>query len=378
MRITHLTASTFFGGPERQMLGLAHALSAPYQTSFVSFSEGGRCGAFLREVAHAGFEALALAHDTPRLGRATRELTAALRDLETDILCCHGYKANFVGRAAARRLGVPAVAVSRGWTGETLRVRLYETLDRVHLRWMDHVVCVSQAQAARVERAGVPRTQITVVPNAIDVKRFAEPRTENRALLTALFARPPAFLVGAAGRLSPEKGFDVLIDAARDFRDADVGFALFGDGALRRSLERRIQEADLGGRFVLAGFRDDLDALLPALDAFVLPSFTEGLPNVVLEACAAGVPVIATAVGGTPEVIAHDVTGLLVPPGDAAALTEAVREMVETPSRRHALASAGRACVAAGFAFPAQARQYARLFERLGNCRPAVLEEAPC
>src|SRR4051812_36187577 len=115
MIVVHLTASTLFGGPERQMLGLAHALAAPCRSAFLSFAEGGHCHAFLDEARRQGFLAQALQHDTPHLLGAVRELGELLGDLRADVLCCHGYKANLLGRLAARRLRVPVVAVSRGW-----------------------------------------------------------------------------------------------------------------------------------------------------------------------------------------------------------------------------------------------------------------------
>src|SRR5262249_27491450 len=119
--VVHLTASTFLGGPERQMLGLANALSAEYRTAFVLFPEGGRCRPFVGEVGHQGFEAAAPTHDTPWVRAAVRELVGRLGVLGADMLCCHGYKANLLGRPAARRAGIPAVAVSRGWTGESFK-----------------------------------------------------------------------------------------------------------------------------------------------------------------------------------------------------------------------------------------------------------------
>src|SRR5260370_21675326 len=111
MKIAHLTASTFFGGPERQMLGLARTLPPAFETAVLSFSEGGRCHAFLGNVRKAGFEGIALRADTPRFGAAVAELAAQLGRVGTQVLCCHGYKANILGRVAARRLGIPAVAV---------------------------------------------------------------------------------------------------------------------------------------------------------------------------------------------------------------------------------------------------------------------------
>ncbi|MCE9532829.1 MAG: glycosyltransferase [Planctomycetes bacterium] len=118
MHLVHLRASTFFGGPERQMLGLAKALPESYRTTFLSFSEGGRCSEFLDQVHAAGFEGQALRNDTPRLRSAIRELTLFLKIRGASVLICHGYKSNLLGRIAAKRVGIPAVAVSRGWTGE--------------------------------------------------------------------------------------------------------------------------------------------------------------------------------------------------------------------------------------------------------------------
>jgi glycosyltransferase involved in cell wall biosynthesis len=366
--VVHLTASTFFGGPERQMLGLARSLPGVYRSVFVSFAEGGRCRAFLEEARRQGFKAVALEHDTPHLLAATRELADLLGRSRVRVLCCHGYKAGLLGRVAARRRHIPVVSVSRGWTGESLRVRVYEALERLNLRWMDRVVCVSEGQAARVRRAGVPAGQTLVIPNAIQAERFAHPDPEYRERLREFFPRPPRRVVGAAGGLSPEMGFGVLIDAAARVADADpdTGFVLFGDGPLRAPLAQQIKAAGLGEQFVLAGFRHDLDCFLPFLDLLVLPSFTEGMPNVVLEAFAAGVPVVATAVGGTPEVIEEGKSGYLVPPGDPAALARRIRDALAAEGGGLSLGRRGRERVLRQFTFAAQAERYQELFEELG------------
>ena len=120
---------------------------------------------------------------------------------------------------------------------------------------------------------------------------------------------------------------------------------------------------------MLPGFRDDLDALLPAFDVLALPSYTEGLPNVVLEAFAAAVPVVATAVGGTPEVIDDGVSGSLVPAGDPVALANRLLDLLADEGRRQAMGAAGRQCVRESFTFAAQARRYLQLFDELTNVR---------
>jgi glycosyltransferase involved in cell wall biosynthesis len=369
MNIVHLTASTFLGGPERQMLGLAHHLPPEDTSSFLSFAEGGRSRAFLTAVRRDGFEAVALANDTPRFFKAIREIAETLGRLQADVLLCHGYKANLLGRRAARRCGIPAVAVSRGWTGESFRVRWYERLDRFHLRWMDHVVCVSNAQSLRVRRAGVRPERVTVIPNAVDAERFTDPDPRYRAKLERYFRTPRSRIIAAAGRLSPEKGFHVLVEAAARLLENDptLGFILFGQGDCRAHLLEQVRAAGLGGAFVLGGFRSDLERFMPHLDLFVLPSFTEGMPNVVLEAFAGGVPVVATAVGGTPEVVEDGVSGHLVPPGDPDALAEAIHTALSSDDNLRELGFQGRQRVLENYSFSFQAAGYRALFAQL--CR---------
>jgi glycosyltransferase involved in cell wall biosynthesis len=379
MNIVHLTASTFYGGPERQMLGLARALAARCRTTFFLFAEGGRGRAFAGEVRRHEFEPVELANDTPHLCLAIRELTEHLRHRRTDVLCCHGYKANLLGRIAARRHGIPAVAVSRGWTGESFRVRLYERLDRWNLRWMDRVVCVSEGQADKVRRAGVPAERVAVIRNAVRADRFVRPDPGRRLALERMFPRRPCRIVGAAGRLSPEKGFGVLVEAAARIDDPTIGFVLFGDGPQRRATKQRIAALGLTDRFVLAGFRGDLDQFMPFFDVLALPSFTEGLPNVVLEALAAGVPVVATAVGGTPEVVDDGASGYLVPPGDVSALARRIGDVLVRHDRPQMMGLRGRQRILDDFTFEAQARQYLLLFESLTGRldRSAEAQERP-
>ena len=383
MKIVHLTASSFFGGPERQMLGLASALSEEYETSFVSFSESGRCRAFLNEVMQSGFTGIELANDSPRLLRCVREVSDVLRESRADILISHGYKSNLLGRVAARRVGIPIVSVSRGWTGENLKVRLYDALDKFHLRFMDRIVCVSKGQADRVYRTDVAPGRVQIIRNAARLHQVGQASrpvpglTGREACPTMGNEEGP--LVLAAGRLSPEKGFHVLVQSARLILEKvpDVRFVLFGNGAERPRLERLVAELGLQDHFHMPGFCDHLDSLIPSADVVVLPSFTEGLPNVALEASAAGVPVVATAVGGTPEVVEDGVTGFLVPAGDPCALAERVTALLSNTRLARHFGEAGRQRMIDHFSFEAQAKAYQELFAELVANRSSV-EETAC
>jgi glycosyltransferase involved in cell wall biosynthesis len=383
MRIVHLATSPFFGGPERLMLELTRCLPESCRSAFVLFPDKGKSQAFRQVLLDQGQETITLTRDTPHLPAMVRELASRLREWGADVLCCHGYKADIVGLRAARRAGVPVIAMSHGWTAETWKVRAYEALDRACLGRMDRVVCVSEGQVEKVRRAGVRPDRVTIIRNAVRAERFDRVDPANRQELERMFPQPPERIVGSAGRLSPEKGFGVLVEAAALVAESDpgVGFIHFGDGPLRQAIRRRIAELGLERRFILAGLRDDLDRFLPHWDLSVLPSFTEGLPTVVLEAYAAGVPVVATAVGGTPEAVDDGVDGYLVPAGEPTVLARRILDVLGDDDRRREMGRRGRGRIRTEFTFGVQARRFLGLCERLAGRRrgPGASEGAvPC
>ena len=292
LNVVHLTDSPFFGGPERQILGLSQTLPAHIQTTVLCFREHGSCLPFLRELESVGTAADMLDHGTPRYAKMISDIRRQLRALECDLLICHGYKADILGLVAARIAGIPVVSVSRGWTAHTRKVRLNEAADRRCLRFMDAVICVSNGQAEKVRRAGVPARRVRVVRNAIDHERFESADSRYRGGLRDFFSDGVDSVEIAVGRLSPEKGFDHFIAAAeRVLREIPrVGFLLIGDGPSRAALEHQIAAAGIAARVVLTGFRTDVDLIMLQADVLAQSSHTEGLPNVILEACAAGIP----------------------------------------------------------------------------------------
>ena len=354
------------------MLGLAQSLAPAVQSVFLLFSESGRHRAFLQEIRNHNFLGIELSQNTPHFWAMVCEISGELRRERVDLLSCAGYKADLLGLWAARRARIPVYGVSHGWTAATAKVRVYETLDRISLQLMDRVVCVSERQAAKVRSAGVRQDRIDVIRNAVRTENLQSPDSDHEGKLRALFLNPPRWLVGAAGRLSREKGFGVLITAAAEVIRScpDVGFVLFGDGPLCAELEYLVADSGLSNKFVLAGFHPDVTRFLPHLDLVVLPSFTEGLPVIVLEAFAAGVPVVATAVGGTPEVVVDRVNGFLVPPGDPVALASRILDVLGLGGARKAMGERGRDRVRAEFTFEAQALRYKQLFQELTEgCR---------
>jgi len=371
-------ASPFVGGPERQMLGLAASLPSEYRSVFLSFSEQGQCRPLLTEARRLGLEAVELEQNFPHVLRSAREIAGHLRRLGAELICASGYKPDIVGSMAARMAGVPLISIAHGWTGATWRVRLYEKVDRRVMRRADRTVCVSARQAERARSAGVPSERVVVIHNAIEVDRAHEASPRYRDRLQSLFPRTPELIVGAAGRLSPEKGFCHFVDAAEIVARTHprVGFVLFGEGPLRDDIAEQIRARGLSQQFVLPGFRSDLAEFLPHLDLLVLPSLTEGLPVIVLEAFAAGVPVVATAVGGTPEVVVDGRCGYLVRASSADALAARICDLVARPAMRAEMGAYAREHVAAHFSRRQQSLAYQAVFDEvLGGVKSPAVEQ---
>ena len=248
LRIAHVTASPNFGGVERLILEISRSLQRTkgVEHLLASFPEGGNAEPFLREVEKAGFTAYGFKKDMPHLVAATFELTRLLQQHKIQILCAHGHKARMLGWFAAKRLRIPIIGISHGWTGECKRVQLYDRIDKWMHRRMDHIVCVSQGQADKVIRFGTPADRVSVIYNAVRMERFDAPSDiAFRHRLESMFPNKPKLIVGAAGRLSPEKGFDVFVNAVKQILTepqpvgcGNIGVVIFGDGFLREALQK--------------------------------------------------------------------------------------------------------------------------------------------
>ncbi|MDR1268749.1 MAG: glycosyltransferase family 4 protein [Planctomycetaceae bacterium] len=373
LKIVHLTASPFLGGPERVILDVIRTqleLGFDVENQVISFREQGGCEPLIRELNQNGFNGTILEHDMPHLVAAYNDLVRFFRHEKTNLVCAHGHKSRLLGWLAARRVGIPIVGVSHGWTWQDWKTSLYERLDQWVHRRMDKVVCVSQGQADKVIQTGTPKNRVLVIHNAINPSRFSETSDFSyRQQLQEFFETTPQWIVGAAGRLSPEKGFDVLVEAVRliaeETPELSFGVVLFGEGFLRKSLQDQINHAGLANRFKMVGFTSELDKFLPHFDLFVQSSRTEGFPCVNLEAMAAGVPVLATAVGGVPEQIVSGETGFLVPPNDPISLANNLRQLLENEPLRRLFAKQGQQKTFTEFTCRKQAEKYWELFQNL-------------
>lgn len=296
-----------------------------------------------------------------------RRAAEACRRLGVDVWHGHDYKTNVLGLLVARRRPMRLVSTVHGWVHHTRVTPLYYAVDRWALRRYERVVCVSPDLVDRCGRAGVAQERLVLIENAIDTDRFRRRRAPHAAK-QALGLPAEGLLIGAVGRLSPEKGFDRLIAVLGEMVDAGLPIqgVILGEGGERNALQRQIDAHGLRERVRLVGFQPDPAPWFEAMDAYALSSLREGLPNVVLEAMALGTPVVATRVAGVPRLIEHGESGLVVPPGDNAALREGLTRLVGDPALRERLAREGRRVVEARYSFAARMDKMAQVYKGLG------------
>lgn len=343
--ILHLRASSGLAGPERWLLETAPPLAAEgFRIATALFERRpGATDAILAEARDRGIEAFAVA-DRSRFGGATvARVAEETRRSAAAALHAHDIRSNWMALAAVRQSARPAFATVHLHTRGSLPLRLYRWVDLARLHRFARVFAVSESVAREIA-PWVPRERLRVVRNGVDAARLDERARREVGAARALFAaagRGP-WLV-AAGRLARQKGLDRLIRALALGGGAldRARVALLGGGPERAALGRRAERANIAERLLWLGERRDVAGFLAAADVVVLPSRQEGLPFVALEAMALGRPLVATAVGGVPELLSSEREGWLVR-GGAAALAAALREALGDPGEATRRGSAGR------------------------------------
>lgn len=279
-----------------------------------------------------------------------------------------GFLTNVVARGVGARVGAGVVNTLHVIPGaETLddegllRALIRRTLDRSSRDRVDRFVAVSQAVADGAITTGVNRALITIIRNGLDIERLRES--------AECAARPPhgRIRVGFLGRLEPIKGCEYYVRAVAKLHDQnpEVDFVVIGDGSARPQLERLSEKLGIASRLMFLGYVDNAAAALKALDVAVVPSLSEASGLTAIEASALGVPVVATRVGGLPEVVVDGETGLLVPPRDPDAIASAVSQFLDHPGLAHRLADNGRQRVQELFSAERMVAEYVDMYRGL-------------
>jgi len=299
------------------------------------------------------------------------QLLRLVRRVRPQVLHTHLLRADLYGGLAGRLSGVPVVLTSQYALfpcARAVKRRSDRVLDRLCRLFATDALAVSEAvRRDLIDRVGWPSDRVHTVRTGLDFDAWPSNLPVGMQWRKSWGIDTDSPLIVTVARLSYEKGLEVLVEAAAlvssEFPNAR--FLIVGEGPAAGSLAEQIAQLDLKGVVHLAGFHQDVPSILSAADLFVLPSHMEGLPNAVLEAFAAGLPVVASAVGGLPEAVEHERTGLLVPPGDAPALAAAVCRLLREPQFARLVARQGSQAAREKFSLQRVARIYAALYEEL-------------
>jgi glycosyltransferase involved in cell wall biosynthesis len=343
------------GGPEKTILNSPRFLN--------EYGIDSAC-MFMKPPQDPGFDSLtarAAASGAEIIGiddRGPTDLSIIKRSIElckernVTVWHAHDYKSNAIGLLVRMFHKMHLVTTAHGWVRFTPRTPTYYKIDRICMKCYERVLCVSKDLVDRCRESGIREDQLSLVDNAIvhtDYQTSAATASEK-----ARFGfSADHILLGAVGRLSEEKGFDILLNAVSHLVNEghNVGLIIAGDGHLKSAIQDQIERMELQHRVHLAGYLEDPRELYRAIDIYVLSSLREGLPNVVLEAMASQRAVVTTEVNGIPRLVQNCRNGLVVPVDNTDALTQAIRRCLLSGSLRHELAEEGRRTIEERFTF---------------------------
>ena len=343
MRVMFLSTSMGMGGADKQLLSAAQLMHAQgHAVCIVSLTELGPMGLEARTQG-IRTESLDMRRGVPD-PRGLIRLIRLVRAWKPDVLHSHMVHANLMARAVRLFARVPVIVstIHNIYEGGPLWMAAY----RVSNGLVDHMTIISEAAADRFVKEGiVPRELLTCVPNGVDTERFRQVAPGTREALRSSIGVHDRFVWLAVGRFEIAKDYPNMLHAFAQVcqRDSSAVLLLVGHGSLQQETESLAQSLGLGDRIRFLGVRSDVPEVMAAADGYVMSSAWEGMPIALLEAGAAGLPIVATRVGGNHEVVRDGESGFLVPPRDAAALGQAMlRLMEQAPERRRDMGERGR------------------------------------
>jgi glycosyltransferase involved in cell wall biosynthesis len=300
--------------------------------------------------------------------RVWPKLRRLIRERSIDIVHSHDYKTNLLALLLSRAESVKALSTVHGWTGHSFReVWGYYPADKRVLARFPRVVAVSSEIGRELIRCGANPAGVTTVLNGIDHRQFRRDPARVAEARAALGAQEGDLVIGAVGRAEPQKRFDLLLEAFASIVKRFPHSRLFivGDGSQRQALDEQVTTLNLRDRCRLVGHMDDVVPAYHAFDLLVQSSDYEGTPNAVLEAMAFEVPIVATAAGGTAEIVRDGVDGRIVPIGRVDLLIDAVTRALEDPADTAAMAHQARLRVEGELSFETRVRRIEGIYREM-------------
>jgi glycosyltransferase involved in cell wall biosynthesis len=361
VRITHVVAPARFGGLETVVEALAKGQrSAGHSVTVVGvFSETPSQHPFWQSIETSpGVRAVPVVLPGRAYIAERRALRRILAETRAQVVHTHGYRPDVLTSPEGRRVGAATVTTVHGFSGGSLKNRAYEWLQRRTFRTLDGVVAVSSKLERELIASGIPDDLVWCIPNAWASPADPLPKRAARDTLGLPQGVP---VIGWVGRMSRAKAPDVMLEAFACLEDQEARLSLIGDGPLRAPLELRMRNHEVARRVHWHGMVPDASRLLTAFDVLAISSWTEGTPMILLEAMAAGVPVVTTAVGGIPDVVSRT-EAVLVDAGDPRGIARALGYVLAGPSEAAERADAAQVRLGRDFAVEPWVRRYEEVY----------------
>lgn len=371
IRVLDLRDSPWVDGPGRTILDCAVSLQNDGRFQFIigTFSGGiAKSNVYADEAKKRGLGVVVIKESSAFDWRVLRQVQSFISANNIDIVHTHDLRSNFFGLLGARMSGKPVVTTVHGWIANDNKGKAFVFADKFLLRFFDYIVAVSQRTANLLEKALIRPKKINVIHNALKIDTYRLNRGDNR-FRKEIGVSPETTLIANIGRLSPEKGQLEFLQAGKLIlrKYPTVRLVLIGIGPDQDKLRSFVDENQMGSAVTFAGFRKDMVCTYNSIDLVVQSSFTEGMPNVVLESLLMEVPVIATDVGGTAEIVTDGVTGILIKPRDIPELARKVESFLEEPERFRNMAKRGRTTIQNNFDHSTRAQKLAHVYSSMLN-----------
>jgi glycosyltransferase involved in cell wall biosynthesis len=366
INILHLRDSPWLDGPGRTILETGIAINHEKCGYFVGAFQRAEETLFIKNLLEKGLIAFPI-HEKHSLDIGViKRILDIIKHNRINIIHTHEIRSNLFGLACSKIAKIPIITTFHGWIANSIKGKVYTSIDKITARYFDHIIAVSKAIQEELLRVGIAAEKVTVLHNALVIDRY-KPNPEDQQFRNELGIDKNVFLIGNIGRLSPEKGqTDLILAAKQIFMERnDIKIVIIGRGPEKGNIENMIKEFNIENRVILAGFQNDMMKVYNSLNLVVQNSYTEGLPNVVLEASLMGVPVIATDVGGTSEVIEDGTTGILVSPGNPKEMADKILECTKNPDHMKTMGRLGRAKVQKEFDLQQRTKKLTRIYEDL-------------
>jgi len=364
-------------GPARNLIEFVPlARSAGIETTVATFLRKENANFFTETLENLSIPVFSISEESPYDLSTIQKLKLLVSKVKPDLIQTHAVKSHFLTRLSGLQRSIPWIAFHHGYTSTTWRTELYNELDRWSLKAASQVVTVSHASLGQLRSKGVVSEKIRVIHNAVSTGYGLEAGDTSQvdALRASLGIPVGQKVILSVGRLSKEKDHASLVEAMSELRGSFSPYLLIlGEGPEQKTIVERARVLGLTNKVILIGQEDRIRPFYALADVVVISSRAEGSPNVLLEALAAGVPLVATAVGGIPEMVKDGEHALLVPHGDTRQMASSIDRILADTDVARSLVEHGKTLIRTRFSPAERARTLAEMYERIlqssGNAR---------